>query len=78
MELTARLVTVEIHLDVVADDGVTLWPVQVPPRRINAADWPAFDLDRVLAQITAELRGSAPASANPDAEPGPGAGSLAP
>lgn len=55
-ELTARLVAVEIHLTVVADDGVTLWPVQVPPRQINAADWPAFNLEQILAQISAELQ----------------------
>jgi len=54
--LRVRLVAVEIHLEVVADDGVTLHPVQTPTQRYAAAEWPDFDLARVLAQIEAEVQ----------------------
>lgn len=56
-----RLVGVTLQLDVVTDDGETLTPVQVQPIPVTAAQWPAFDLEAVLAEIQQQAIGQAPA-----------------
>jgi hypothetical protein len=54
--LRARLVSVTVQLEVVADDGDTLHPVELQPTRIPAADWPLWHADVALAQIQEQLR----------------------
>jgi hypothetical protein len=53
--MKARLVGITLALEVVADDGDTLHPLQVQPVRINAADWVKWSLDDALTQIQAQL-----------------------
>lgn len=45
-----RLVAVHVQLDVVADDGVDLEPVQTPSVTVPAKAWPP-DLDAIMAQF---------------------------
>jgi hypothetical protein len=54
--LAARLVSVTLQLEVVADDGETLHPIETKPIRIPAGDWPNFRTDVALAQIQEQLR----------------------
>lgn len=51
----ARLVSVSVQLNVVADDGETLHPLQVAPVQVVANDWKHFDLDAQIADIQAQL-----------------------
>jgi hypothetical protein len=53
--MRARLVGVVVSLEVVADDGATLYPVELQPLRVPAADWPSFDIAATLAQVQARL-----------------------
>jgi hypothetical protein len=54
--LRARLVSVAVQLEVVADDGETLHPVETQAIRIPISDWSNWDLDVALAQIQEQLR----------------------
>lgn len=54
--LVARLVSVAVQLDVVADDGETLHPVETQAIRIPASEWPNFHIDVALAQLQEQLR----------------------
>lgn len=56
--MRARLVGVVLQLEVVADDGTTLHPIELQPMRVAAADWPGFALEDALAQIQAQLDGA--------------------
>lgn len=49
-----RLVAVTLQLDVVADDGVDLQPLQAPAIVVPAKLWPP-DLDAVLADLQARF-----------------------
>lgn len=51
----ARLVSVTVQLNVVADDGDTLHPLQIAPVNVTAADWPTFVLDAQLADVQRQL-----------------------
>jgi hypothetical protein len=51
----ARLVSVTVQLNVVADDGATLHPLQIAPVNVTAADWPTFMLDAQLADVQRQL-----------------------
>jgi hypothetical protein len=53
--LRVRLVTVALHLHVVADDGVNLHPLQVAPLEVDALSWPTFRLDEHLADLQREV-----------------------
>jgi hypothetical protein len=51
----ARLVSVTVQLQVVADDGSTLHPLQVAPISVSAGDWPTFDVDAQMADVQRQL-----------------------
>lgn len=51
----ARLVSVTVQLNAVADDGTTLHPLQIAPVNVTAADWPEFVLDGQLADVQRQL-----------------------
>jgi hypothetical protein len=55
--MRARLVGVVVSLEVVADDGVMLHPIDLQPIRVPANEWSGFSLDVALAQIQAQLEG---------------------
>lgn len=55
--MRARLVGVVISLEVVADDGDTLHPIELQPLRVPASEWAGFDIDITLAQVQAQLDG---------------------
>jgi hypothetical protein len=50
-----RLVSVQVELNVVLDDGTVLEPLRVQPIQVSAANWPGFDLDSELAQLQRQL-----------------------
>jgi hypothetical protein len=51
----ARLVSVTVQLNVVADDGDVLHPLQIAPVNVAAAEWPTFLLDGQLADVQRQL-----------------------
>jgi hypothetical protein len=53
--LRARLIAVQLGLEIVADDGTTLHPVETRTIRIPASEWPAWDLEVALAQVQAQI-----------------------
>ena len=56
--MKARLTAVQVQPIIVADDGTTLHPVQVPPLSIPAPEWEHFaadGLEQVLADVQAQL-----------------------
>lgn len=56
--MKARLTAVQVQPVIVADDGTTLHPVQVPPLSIPAPDWAEFaakGIEQVLADVQAQL-----------------------
>jgi hypothetical protein len=50
-----RLVSVTVQLEVVADDGEILHPVEVQPFRVAAADWPGWSMDDALAELQGQV-----------------------
>ncbi len=54
-KLRARLVSVTVGLEVVADDGETLHPMELQSARIPASDWRNWNVDAALAQVQAQL-----------------------
>ena len=54
--LRIRPVAVVVQLEVVADDGETLHPVETQAVRIAASEWPNWHLDIALAQLQEQLR----------------------
>jgi hypothetical protein len=58
--LKARLVSVTLQLEVVADDGDVLHPLNLAPVKVRSAEWPTFDLNAQLADVQRQLdQGSA-------------------
>ena len=61
MTTRVRLVAVVMQLTVVADDGETWRPVQVPPIQVGADQGPEWSMDATLAevqrQVTAQANG---------------------
>jgi hypothetical protein len=55
-KMKARLVSVTVALEVVADDGETLHPVETQPMRFSASEWPAFHVDLAMTQIQESMR----------------------
>lgn len=55
--MRVRLVGVVVSLEVVADDGATLHPIELQPLRVPATEWAGFDIDTALAQVQAQLDG---------------------
>ena len=56
--MKARLTAVQVQPVIVADDGTTLHPGQVPPLSIPAPEWEAFaagGMAQVLADVQAQL-----------------------
>jgi len=53
--MRARLVTAQVALQVVVDDGETLTPIQLEPITLTAAQWEGFDIRAALAGIQAQL-----------------------
>ena len=56
--MKARIASIQVQPVIVADDGTTLHPVQVPPLSIPAPDWAEFaaeGMERVLADVQAQL-----------------------
>jgi hypothetical protein len=52
----ARLVSVTVQLEVVADEGgAMLHPLNIAPVKVRAADWSAFDLQMQLADVQKQL-----------------------
>lgn len=49
-----RLVAAVVHLELVADDGEMLRPLEVGALRVPAGEWPP-DLDRVIRGIQRQL-----------------------
>ncbi len=50
-----RLVGVIVQLEVVADDGTTLHPVEVQPFRVAATDWPTWSIDDALVDLQEQV-----------------------
>ena len=55
-KMKARLVAVTVLLEVVADDGDQLHPVETQPLRFSASEWPAFHVELAMAQIQESMR----------------------
>jgi len=55
--LRARLVGVVVSLEVVADDGEVLHPIELQPVRVPASEWSGFDVNEALAQVQTQLDG---------------------
>jgi hypothetical protein len=51
----ARLVTATVQLQIVADDGETLHPLQIAPIQVAASEWPTFDLNAQVADVQRQL-----------------------
>lgn len=51
----ARLVQVHVQLDLVLDDGGLLDPLPVQQIAVAARDWPAWDINEVLAQVQRQV-----------------------
>lgn len=54
--LRLRPISVTVQLEVVADDGENLHPVETQAVRIAASEWPNWHLDVALAQLQGQLR----------------------
>lgn len=50
-----RLVRVIVQLDLVVDDGTLLDPLQVQQIQVDARDWPAWDINEVVAQAQEQV-----------------------
>lgn len=50
-----RLLSVQVAVQVVSDDGDTLTPIPCPPITLTAAEWATFDLDAALAPVRAQV-----------------------
>lgn len=50
-----RLIAVTLQLQVVADDGDTLNPLQVQPITVVAKDWETFSLEAQVADLQRQL-----------------------
>lgn len=53
--LRARLVSITVALEVVADDGETLHLVDTQPVRLPANGWDGFHPSAALAEVQAQL-----------------------
>lgn len=53
--LQVRLVSVVVQLEVVADDGETLHPVETQGVRVPASEWGKWHLDVALAQLQEQI-----------------------
>jgi hypothetical protein len=53
--LRVRLVSVVVQLEVVADDGDTLHPVETQGVRVPASEWHNWHLDMALAQLQEQI-----------------------
>lgn len=53
--LRARAIAVTFTVEVVADDGEQLHPIETRPMRLPASDWQHWHLDIALAQIQEQL-----------------------
>jgi hypothetical protein len=53
--LRVRLVSVTIQLEVVADDGSTLHPIETQPVRIPAAAWPNWSILDAVDQLQEQV-----------------------
>lgn len=51
----ARLVSVTVQINAVADDGDVLHPLQIAPVNVAAGEWPSFVLDAQLADVQRQL-----------------------
>lgn len=51
----ARLVSVTVQINAVADDGDVLHPLQIAPVNVAASEWPAFVLEAQLADVQRQL-----------------------
>lgn len=54
--LRVRLVSVAVQLEVVADDGETLHPIETQAVRVPASEWGNWHLDAALAQLQEQIR----------------------
>lgn len=52
--MRVRLVAAVVHLELVADDGEVLRPLEVGAVRVPAAEWPP-DLDRLIGGVQRQL-----------------------
>ncbi len=53
--MRVRLVSVTVQLQLVADDGTHLTPVQAPPVTVVAADWDTWDLAAHIAELERQI-----------------------
>jgi hypothetical protein len=53
--LKARLVSVTLQLEIVADDGDMLHPLNLAPVKVRSAEWPTFTLEAQLADVQRQL-----------------------
>lgn len=54
-EPRVRLVSVVVQLNLVADDGNVLEPLNVQPIQVPAKEWPNWDVARVIAEAQNQL-----------------------
>lgn len=57
--MKARLVSITVALEVVADDGETLHLVETQPVRLTATGWEHWHPGPLLAQVQEQLDGTA-------------------
>lgn len=50
-----RLVSVVVQLNLVADDGDVLEPLNVQPIQVPAKEWPNWDVNQVIAEAQNQL-----------------------
>lgn len=51
----ARLVSVTVQLNLVADDGATLDPIAVQPIQVRALEWASFRIEDQIADVQRQL-----------------------
>lgn len=52
---TVRLVSVQLALNVVLDNGDVLEPLSLQPIQVTASAWPTFELEAQLADIQRQV-----------------------
>ncbi len=65
MAVRVRPISVTIHVEAVADDGVTLVPLQIEPVKLTASQFEHFSLVDEMAQIEESLIKQAESSEKP-------------
>jgi hypothetical protein len=54
-KMRVRLVSVTVQLEVVADDGTLLHPIETQPVRVAASAWPEWSVADAVDQIQEQV-----------------------